>query len=110
MAGGHGALPWGPRTTEVDRPVYVGLGATEQNFDCHDKSVPNLPPEQRIRQEEAIQTPPRREPRRNEGHQPRGPRAMTDGTVLAPGGLADQRTDTAGRNRQTDEWSHVAAL
>ena len=35
---------------------------------------------------------------------------MTDGTVLAPGGLADQRTDTAGRNRQTDEWSPVAAL
>ena len=30
---------------------------------------------------------------------------MTDGTVLA-----DQRTDTAGRNRQTDEWSPVAAL
>ena len=35
---------------------------------------------------------------------------MTDGTVLAPGGLADQRTETAGRNRQTDEWSPVAAL
>ena len=35
---------------------------------------------------------------------------MTDGTVLAPGGLADQRTDTAGQNRQTDEWSPVAAL
>ena len=107
----HGARP---RTTEVDRPVHVGLGATlggtEQNFDCRDKSVPNLPPEQRIRQEEEIQTPPRREPRRNEGHQPRGPRAMTDGTVLAPGGLADQRTDTAGRNRQIDEWSPVAAL
>ena len=52
-----------------------------------------------------MQTPPRREPRRNEDHQPRGPRAMTDGTVLAPGGLVDQ-----GRNRQTDEWSPVAAL
>ena len=39
-----------------------------------------------------------------------GPRANTDGTVLAPGGLADQRTDTAGRNRQTDEWSPVVAL
>ena len=35
---------------------------------------------------------------------------MTDGMVLAPGGLAEQRTDTAGRNRQTDEWSPVAAL
>ena len=35
---------------------------------------------------------------------------MTDGTVLAPGGLADQRLDRAGRNRQNDEWSPVAAL
>ena len=35
---------------------------------------------------------------------------MTNRTVLAPGGLTDQRTETAGRNRQTDEWSPVAAL
>ena len=107
----HGARP---RTTEVDRPVDDVLGATiggtEQDFNSRDTSVPELPPEQRIRQEEEVQTPPRREPRMNEGHQPRGPRAMTDGTVLAPGGLADQRTETAGRNRHTDEWSPVAAL
>ena len=107
----HGARP---RTTEVDRPVDDVLeatsGGTEQNFNFRDKPVPNLPPEQRIRQEEEVQTPPRREPSRNEGHQPRRPRAMTDGTVLAPGGLADQRTDTAGRNRQTDEWSPEVAL
>ena len=107
----HGARP---RTTEVDRPVDEVLGATlggtEQKFNFRDTSVPRLPPEQQIRQEEEVQTPPRREPRRNEGHQPRGPPAMTDGTVLAPGGLTDQRTDTAGRNRQNDEWSPVAAL
>ena len=64
-----------PRTTEVDRPVDGVLGATlggtEQNCNLRDKSVPNLPPEQRIRQEEEVQTPPRKEPRRNEGHQPR---------------------------------------
>ena len=98
----------------MDRPVDDVLGATiggtEQDLNFRDTSVPKLPPEQRIRQEEVVQMPPRREPRRNEGHQPRGPRAMTDGTVFAPGGLADQRTDTAGRNRQTDEWSPVAAL
>ena len=103
-----------PRTTEVDRPVDEVLGATlggtEQNFNFRNTSFPRLPPEQQIRQEEEVQTPPRREQRRNEGHQPRGPRAMTDGTVLAPGGLADQRTYTAGRNRQNDEWSPVAAL
>ena len=71
--------------------------------------VPRLQPEQQIRLEE-IQTPPRREPRRNEGHQPRGPRAMTDESVLGPGDLADQRKDTAGRNRPNNEWSPVAAL
>ena len=107
----HGARP---RTIEVDRPVDDVLGATlsgtEQDRNFRDTSVPKLPPEQQIRHEEEVQTPPRREPHRNEGHQPRGPRAMTDGTVLGPGGLAEQRTDTVGRNRQTDEWSPVVAL
>ena len=35
---------------------------------------------------------------------------MTDEAGLGPGGLADQRKDTTGRNRQNDEWSPVAAL
>ena len=100
----HGARP---RATEVDRPVDEVLGATlggkEENVNFRDILVPRLPPEE-------VQTPPRREPRRNEGHQPRGPRVMTDGTVLAPGGLANQRIDTADWNRQNDEWSPVAAL
>ena len=107
----HGARP---RTKEVDRSVddvlSATIGGTEQDLNFRDTSVPKLPPEQRIRQEEEVQTPPRREPRRDEGQQPKGPRAMTNGTVLAPGGLADQRTETAGRNRRTDEWSPVAAL
>ena len=64
----HGARP---RTTEVDRPVDEVLGATlggtEQNFNVRDTSVPRLPPEQQIRQEEEVQTPPRREPRRTSG-------------------------------------------
>ena len=107
----HGARP---RTTEVDRSIddvlSATIGGTEQDLNFCDTSIPKLPPEQRIRQEEEVQTPPRREPRRDEGQQPRGPRAMTNGTVLAPGGLTDQRTETAGRNQQTDEWSPVAAL
>ena len=107
----HGARP---RTIEVDRPVDDVVGATlsgtEQDRNFRDTSVPKLPPEQQIRHEEEVQTPPRREPGRNEGHQPRGPRSMTDGTALAPGGLAEQRTDTAGHRRKTDEWSPVAAL
>ena len=107
----HGARP---RTTKFDRPVDEVLGATsggkEENVKLRDSVVPRLHPEQQIRQEEEVQTPPRREPRRNEGHQPRGPRAMTDESVLGPGGLADQQKDTTGRNRQNDEWSPVAAL
>ena len=86
------------------------IGGTEQDLNFRDTLIPKLPPEQRIRQEEEVQTPPRREMRRDEGQQPNGPRTMTKGTVLAPGGLSDQRTETAGRNRQTDEWSPVAAL
>ena len=107
----HGARP---RTTEFDQPVEEVLGATlggkEENVILRDIVVPRLHPEQQIRQEEEVQTPPRREPRRNEGHQPRGPRAMMDESMLGPGGLADQRKDTTTRNRQGDEWSPVAAL
>ena len=104
----HGARP---RTTEFDRPVDEGLGVTsgglEKNAKVRDIVVPRLQPEQQIRLEEEVQTPPRREPRRNEGHQPR---AMTDESVLGPGDLADQRKDTAGRNRPNNEWSHVTTL
>ena len=103
--------PWNiSQSRPVDEVLGATLGGTEENVNLRDTLVPKLPPEQQLRQEEEVQTPPRREPRRNEGHQPRGPRAMTDGTVLAPGGLADQRIDTAGRNRQNDEWSPVAVL
>ena len=71
-----------PRTTEFDRPFDEGLGATsgglEDDVKLGDGVVPRLRLEQQIRQEEEAQTPPRREPCRSEGHQPRGPRAMTD--------------------------------
>ena len=103
-----------PRTMEFDRPVDKGLGATsggvEDEVKMRDGVVPRLRPEQQIRQEEEVQTPPRREPRRNEGHQPRGPQAMTDESVLGPGDLAGQRKDIAGRHRPNNEWSPVAAL
>ena len=107
----HGARP---RATQFDQPVDEGLGATsggleEKNVQVRDILVPRLQPEQQIRLEEEVQTPPRREPRRkNEGHQPRGPQAVTYESVLGPGDLADQRIDTDGRNRPNNEWSPVA--
>ena len=103
-----------PRRMEFDRPVNGGLGATLGGVEDEDKLrngvVPVLRPEQQIQQEEEVQTPPRREPRRNEGHQPRGPRVMTDESVLGPGDLAGQRKEIADRHRPNNEWSPVAAL
>ena len=107
----HGARP---RVTEFDRAVDEGLGATlggkEESVKLRDILGPRLPPEQQIRQEEEVQTPPQWKPRRNEGHQPREPRAMRAESVLAPSGLADQQEETTGRNQQYDGWSPVAAL
>ena len=58
---------------EFDRPVDGGLGATSGGVEDEDKLrdgvVLGLRPEQQIQQEEEVQTPPRTEPRRNEGHQ-----------------------------------------
>ena len=54
----HGARP---RTTEFDRPVDEILGATlggeEENVNFRDIVAPRLHPEQKIRQEEEVQTP-----------------------------------------------------
>ena len=99
-----------PNRRKEDEWLGATSGGFEENVKVRDIVVPRLQPEQQIRLEEEVQTPPRREPRRNEGHQPRGPRAMTDESVLGPGDLADQRKDTAGRNRPNNEWSPVAAL
>ena len=46
------------------------MGGLEEDVELRDSEVLRLPPEKQIQQEE-IQTPPRRELRRNEGHQPR---------------------------------------
>ena len=58
-----------PRTMEFDRPVDGGLGATSGIVEDEDKlrndMVLGLCPEQQIQQEEGVQTPTRREPRRN---------------------------------------------
>ena len=103
-----------PRMMEFDRPVDGGLGATlggvEDGDKLRDGVVTGLRSEQQVQQEEEVRTPPRREPRGNEGHQPRGPRTRMNESVLGPGYLAGQRRDTAGRNRPNNEWSPVATL
>ena len=99
-----------PRTTEVHRSVDDVLSATisgtEQDLNFRDTSIPKLPPEQQIRGTDTTT----KGATQGRVSATEGPRAMTNGTVLAPGGLTDQRTETAGRNRQTEEWSPVAAL
>ena len=58
-------------TMDVDQVVDSGLGATMgttgQNMGFNDTTGPTLPPEQQIRQEGEVRTPPRREPRREGG-------------------------------------------
>ena len=102
-------------TMDVDQVVDSVLGATGgttgQNMGFHDTPAPTLPPEQQIRQEGEIRTPPRREPRRDGGQRPKELRLpYMGGATLAPGSFADQGMETAGRNRQSDEWSPVIAL
>ena len=103
-----------PRTMEFDRPVDGGLGAALGGVEDEDKLrdgvVTGLRSEQQVQQEEEVRTPPRREPRGNEGHQPRGPQTKMNSSVSGPGYLAGQRRDTAGRNRPDNEWSPVATL
>ena len=54
---------------DVDQVVNSGLGATMgttgQKLGFNDTPVPTLPPEQQIRQEREVRTPPRWEPRRS---------------------------------------------
>ena len=86
------------------------MGGLEEDVELRDSEVPRLPPEKQIQQEEEVQTPPRRDLRRNEGHQPRGPRITTAESRLGHVDLADQQEDTAGRNRPNNKWSPMAAL
>ena len=107
----HGARP---RMIDVNQLVDNVLGATMgtvgQDVNFRDTPAPMLPPEQQIRQEAEIQTPPRRDPRRDGSQRPKGPRLRMSGTALAPESFTDHDAETAGRNRQSDEWSPVVAL
>ena len=102
------------RAMEFDRPVDEELGAAlggvEDEDSLRDDGVPELRPEQQIQHEEEIRTPPRREPRGVESHQPKGPRVVMNESVSGPGYMAAQRVNTTGRNRPYSEWSPVATL
>ena len=90
-----------PRTIEFDRPVDGGLGAASGGVEDKDRLrdgvVPELRPEQQIQHEE-IKTPPQREPRGDESHQPKGPRIVMNESVSGPGYMVAQWGNTAGRN------------
>ena len=101
-------------TMDVDQAVDSGLratmGTTGGNMRFCDTPVPTLPPEQQIRQEGEVRTPPRREPRGDGGQQPKELRLPRGGAKLAPVSFTDEGMESAGRNRQSDEWSPVIAL
>ena len=93
----------------VDGELGAASGGVEDEDSVHDDGVPELRPEQKIQNEE-IRTPPRREPRGVEGHQPKGPRIVMNESVSGPGNMAAQRVNTTGRNRPYSEWSPVETL
>ena len=74
-----------------------------------DDGVPELRPEQQIQNEEEIRTPPRREPRGVEGHQPKGPRIVMNESVSGPGYMAAQRVNTTDHTASGHRWQYWKA-
>ena len=102
------------RAMEFDRPINEELGAAlggmDDNDSVRDDGAPGLHPEQQIRDEEEMRTPPRRQPRGVGSQQPRGPRVVMDESASGPGYMAAPPVKTTGRNRLYSEWSPVATL
>ena len=102
------------KAMEFDRPVDKELGAAlggvRDNVKFNSDETSELRPEQQIQNEEETRTPPRREPRRVESHQPMGPRDGINGLGSVPEYVAAQRMYSAGRNRPYSEWSPVEKL
>ena len=99
---------------EFDRPINEELGAAlggvDDNDSVRDDGAPGLHPEQQIRDEEEMRTPPRRQPRGIESQQPRAPRVVMDESASGAGYMAAPPVKTTGRNRPYSEWSPVATL
>ena len=92
------------RAMEFDRPIDEELGATlggvDDNNSVRDDGALELHPEQKIRDEEEMRTPPRRQPRGVGSQQPREPRV----------GVDESTARTMGRDRLYSEWSPVETL
>ena len=102
------------RSMEFDQPGEEELeaagGGEEDNVIPDIEELSDLRPEQQIRNEEEIRTPPRRESQRMEGQQPGGPRDKINGVGSVPGHVVGQRMYPADRNRPYNEWSPVEKL
>ena len=102
------------RAMEFDRPsneeLGAALGGVDDNDSVRDDGAPGLHPQQQIRDEEEMRTPPRRQPRGVGSQQPRGPRVVMDESASGPGYMAAPPVKTTGRNRLYSEWSPVATL
>ena len=98
----HGARP---RMIDVNQLVDNVLGATMgtvgQDVDLRDTPAPMLPPEQQIRQQAEIQTPPRRDTRRDGSQRPKGPRLQRWQKFYRP------RCGSSRSKPASDEWSLV---
>ena len=102
------------RAMEFDRPINEELGAAlggeEDNNSVRDDGAQESHPEQQIRDEEEIQTPPRRQPRGVGSQQPKGPRVGMDESTSGPGYMAVPPAKPMGRSCLYSEWSPVETL
>ena len=99
---------------EFDQPGEEELeaagGGEEANVIPGSEELPDLRPEQQIRDEEEIRTPPRRVSQRMEDQQPGRPQDRGNGVGSVPGYVVGQRMYPADRNRPLNEWSPVEKL
>ena len=85
-------------------------GGIRDDVNVHDDELSDLCPEEKIRKEEELETPPRVDPQRRTGHQPGGPRDRINDMGPVPDYVAAQQMFPADRNRPYNEWSPVAKL
>ena len=102
------------RSMEFDQPGEEELeaagGGEEDNAIPDIEELSDLRPEQQIRNEEEIRTPPRGVSQRMEDQQPGGPQDRMNGVGSVPGHVVGQRMYPADRNRPYNEWSPVEKL